>query len=300
MVFKTIGNKSNPVILFFHAMGVIGESSMPVAEKMKEKYYCIMPTSTVYCPGQRYQSKRDEIQQIVRFLENHGIKEIELAVASSIGADLAMAFLTETKITVKHVFFDGGQFAQIRKATRRIMVPFLYIAMKSLYWSKGKTLKRIMWCDDDKIKPYFIEAGKNLTYGNLRRQLTDSLEDKPFSELSEELQKHTFWELGSKEEHFKYRNAVMQTYIHGNFPVFEGFNHMQYQIREPEGFARMLEMIIETGASVFWQASEYGIRYHGLPEGEDASFFLCKELVPGYLDEITGEYATPEGYLVDE
>lgn len=53
-------------------------------------------------------------------------------------------------------------------------------------------------------------------------------------------------------------------------------------------------------ASVFWQASEYGIRYHGLPEGEDASFFLCKELVPGYLDEITGEYATPEGYLVDE
>lgn len=27
------------------------------------------------------------------------------------------------------------------------------------------------------------------------------------------------------------------------------------------------------------QASEYGIRYHGLPEGEDASFFLCKELI---------------------
>ena len=38
MVFKTIGNKSNPVILFFHAMGVIGESSMPVAEKMKEGF----------------------------------------------------------------------------------------------------------------------------------------------------------------------------------------------------------------------------------------------------------------------
>ena len=145
MVFKTIGNKSNPVILFFHAMGVIGESSMPVAEKMKEKI-----------------------------------------------------------------------------------------------------LKRIMWCDDDKIKPYFIEAGKNLTYGNLRRQLADSLEDIPFPELSEELQKHTFWEFGSIEEHFKYRNAVMQTYIHGNFPVFEGFNHMQYQIQNPEGFARMLKKIIET------------------------------------------------------
>ena len=158
-----------------------------------------------------------------------------------------MAFLTDAKIPVNYIFFDGGQFAQIGKVTRRIMVPFLYLAIKSLYWSKGKTLKKIMWCDDEKIKPYFIAAGKNLTYGNLRRQLTDSLEDKPFPKLSEELQKHTFWEFGSKEEHFKYRNAVMQTYIHGNFPVFEGCNHMQYQIREPEGFARMLETIIETG-----------------------------------------------------
>ena len=45
------------------------------------------------------------------------------------------------------------------------------------------------------------------------------------------------------------------------------------------------------GKSGFKQASEFGIRYHGLPEGEDASFFLCKELIPGYLNGITGEYA---------
>ena len=47
-------------------------------------------------------------------------------------------------------------------------------------------------------------------------------------------------------------------------------------------------------------ASEYGIRYHGLTEGEDSSFFLCKELIPGYLDGITGEYVTPSGYFGDE
>ena len=129
--------------------------------------------------------------------------------------------------------FDGGQFTQIGKMTRRIMAPFLYLVMKSLYWSKEKTLKKIMWCNDDKIKPYFIKAGKNLTYRNLRRQLTDSLEDKPFSQLPEELQKYTFWEFGSKEEHFKYRNAVMQTYIHGNFLFFEEFNLSLIHISEP-------------------------------------------------------------------
>lgn len=54
------------------------------------------------------------------------------------------------------------------------------------------------------------------------------------------------------------------------------------------------------GKSGFTYASEKGILYHGLPEGADASFFLCKELIPGYLDGVTGEYATPKGYFVDE
>ena len=54
------------------------------------------------------------------------------------------------------------------------------------------------------------------------------------------------------------------------------------------------------GKSGFTYASDFGIRYHGLPEGADASFFLCKELIPGYLDGITGVYATPRGYFVDE
>lgn len=53
------------------------------------------------------------------------------------------------------------------------------------------------------------------------------------------------------------------------------------------------------GKSGFMYASRYGLRYHGVPEGEEASFFLCKELIPGYLDGITGVYTPPQGYFVD-
>lgn len=54
------------------------------------------------------------------------------------------------------------------------------------------------------------------------------------------------------------------------------------------------------GKSGFDYASKFGIRYHDLPEDADASFFLCKELIPGYLDGITGVYQTPQGYYVDD
>ena len=54
------------------------------------------------------------------------------------------------------------------------------------------------------------------------------------------------------------------------------------------------------GHSGFTYARNYSIRYHDLPEGADDSFFLCRELIPGYLDGISGVYQTPQGYYVDD
>ena len=54
------------------------------------------------------------------------------------------------------------------------------------------------------------------------------------------------------------------------------------------------------GKSGFDYSSRFGIRYHDLPEGADSSFFLCRELIPGYLEGVTGVYQTPRGYYVDD
>jgi predicted N-acetyltransferase YhbS len=54
------------------------------------------------------------------------------------------------------------------------------------------------------------------------------------------------------------------------------------------------------GKSGFDYASRFGIRYHDLPEDADSSFFLCRELSPGYLEGITGVYQTPAVYYVGE
>ena len=54
------------------------------------------------------------------------------------------------------------------------------------------------------------------------------------------------------------------------------------------------------GKSGFDYARSFGIRYHDLPEDADSSFFLCRELIPGWLDGVTGVYRTPQGYYVDD
>lgn len=245
MQFETFGSKDAPAVLFFHAMGVTGASSEPVARYLQEKYFCILPTSTVYCEGQKYAGKADEIRQVGDVLDIAGRH-----------ASCARRGLVHRRGPRGDVFVADENPRRPRAFRRRTVCAdqprhtprdgaVLYLAIKSLYWSKGGTLKKIMWCDDDAIKPYFIAAGKALTYGNMRRQMADSLEDKPFPPLSKEVQEHCFFEFGSGEEHFKYREAVRKAYPDSRFPVFEGHDHMQYQIRDPQGFAAMLEHIIE-------------------------------------------------------
>ena len=52
--------------------------------------------------------------------------------------------------------------------------------------------------------------------------------------------------------------------------------------------------------SGFNYASTYNIKYHGLSDEDDSSFFFCLELKENFLENIKGEYFTPEAYLINE
>ena len=91
MLFQTYGDRKNPAVLFFHAMDVTGLSGEPVAKYLQDTHFCILPTSTVYCKGQKYVSKADEVRQVEEYLKSQGVGCLNLVVASSLGADLAMA-----------------------------------------------------------------------------------------------------------------------------------------------------------------------------------------------------------------
>lgn len=92
MRIVTLGDKKNDTMLFFHAMVVVGESSEREEHYLSDKYYCIIPTSTVYCEKQKYVSKNEEMAQIEAFLKDNGVKRLKLVVASSLGVDLAVLF----------------------------------------------------------------------------------------------------------------------------------------------------------------------------------------------------------------
>lgn len=50
----------------------------------------------------------------------------------------------------------------------------------------------------------------------------------------------------------------------------------------------------------FVSGSKLGVYYDGIPRGEEAPFFMVKELKEGFLKGVTGVYKDPEGYFVED
>mgnify|MGYP004427859889 CR=1 FL=1 len=67
----------------------------------------------------------------------------------------------------------------------------------------------------------------------------------PCRELYTPSRRAWFFEFGSIEDHYKYREDVKKSYPYAHYPVFEGYNHMQYQIKDTKGFAEMLVSVID-------------------------------------------------------
>ena len=114
MLFQTYGDRKNPAMLFFHAMGVTGLSSGPVLKIFTGYAFLYLPTSTVYCKGQKYVSKADEIRQVEEYLKSQELNVLNwLWLLRSVL--ISPWRFDKRRLPIGHVFFDGRQFAQIGK-----------------------------------------------------------------------------------------------------------------------------------------------------------------------------------------
>lgn len=247
MQFLTLGEPGNPTIVCFHALGVTGRSNERFAKYLENDYFFVLPTLSAFCEGETYVSKKDELAQLESFLEENNINELEMVLGSSIGADIAMEFISSGTHDFNHGFIDGGMFAKIGGLARKMLTPVLFKTIEKINKTNGDSLKEIFWTDEDEIKPYFVEAARNLDKESMSNMMKDMLTKDAYPKLSPATQQIMIFEFGCAEDHFKYRKDVMRSYPKAAFPVFDKYDHMQYQIENPEGFADMLRTIITTG-----------------------------------------------------
>lgn len=247
MQVSTMGTPGNPIILCFHALGVDGSSNERFARYLQDTHFIIMPTLSMFCAGEVYQSKQDEIAQLNAWLDAHNIGNIELLCSFSIGADFALEFLRSTTRNVAHSFFDGPQLTKVPKLARRAMAPLLFKELENIAKTDGASITKIFWCDDPSIQPYFVRACANIDRTSINNAMKDLLmQDLP--KFSPQQQQRIVFEFGQAEEHMACRPKLMQRYPSAQFPVFKDMNHMELTIKDPQLLAKSLRTLMETGA----------------------------------------------------
>ena len=72
-------------------------------------------------------------------------------------------------------------------------------------------------------------------------------------------------------------------------------HYVLHVLRDDPAFVKELDFVMEKDGRLIGQ----NVFVRTVINADD-SFFLCKELIPGYLDEVIGVYQTPQAYYVDD
>lgn len=110
--------------------------------------------------------------------------------------------------------------------------------------------------------------------------------------------------LERKEEYREVENLVREAFWNVYRPGC--LEHYVFnQLRNDAAFVPELDFVMEKdgkliGQNMFMKATIKADDGRDIPIMIMGPICIAPELIPGYLDDITGEYETPQGYLVSE
>ena len=113
-----------------------------------------------------------------------------------------------------------------------------------------------------------------LSAASRKNDYTIRLEEKKDYKAVENLVRESFWNV--------YKPGCAEHYV-------------IHVLRDDPAFVPELDFVMEQNGRLIGQNM-----FMKTVIDADSSFFLCKELIPGYLKDVTGVYQTPQGYYVKD
>lgn len=256
MKFMVMGEKSNPAVIMLTGSFCPGECLENIYSKMKE-YYVIVPTYNGHYEGAKdFTTRENEAEEILHFLASLQIKEIHMIYGQSMGCEVGMELyrqLTRKKITVHHLFFDGAPMIRLSGAYKTFM-RFKFSTMIRIFRDKSideamnmKFLKQFAGDKVNSLRPMIeslVAIAPYLTKNTIKNEV-ECCYTFDFPELSEEMQKCTYFFYGEDEKAYKtcYK-YVKKAYPNANYRVEKGQGHITYACEFTNEYVKKLKNII--------------------------------------------------------
>jgi len=162
MLFDTVGQKGNPVVIMLNGSFTSGKTMAVYADRFKDEFYVICPTyDGHYDNGGTFTTRQAQCEKIVSWLKENGIKEVALIQGLSMGAevalDLAAMIANDPELDFKHAYLDGGPFFAFAKPMRAIMRKKFKTMIHQLQEGGTEALmnnRMVKWMAGDSVESY--------------------------------------------------------------------------------------------------------------------------------------------------
>ena len=253
MVFREMGNSASPAVLLIHGMLSDADDSLSYGKYLSDEYYVLCPTLDGHGnDGSTLVSGGDEAEKIVSFLEEKGIERLSLLQGCSMGAEVALAVLSECGrrgIYVEKAFFDGGPFFDFSPLFRK----FMELVFTSLIARVGKSsspeeltshpfVKFVGGKKADAFMPMMSKVvRKKIHYTKSSvRGMVETCYHCILQKLDEDVQRRCMFFFSLEEPARKSRKRLRQAYPKARYMSIKGYPHCGLMINRPQKYADVL------------------------------------------------------------
>ncbi|MBQ4312398.1 MAG: alpha/beta hydrolase [Oscillospiraceae bacterium] len=260
MIFDTAGKSTSPAIVMLNGSFTDGKSLLPIAEKLADEYYIIIPTYDGHHEnGGIFTTREEQVRKIAEHLKEENITRLALIQGISMGAEIALdlaAYLyEEDEIEVNRCFFDGGPFFSFPLPVRLIMQKkFMSFVDGCRYGTEEEIIARfkensfVKWAAKGDITPF---REMILGMASVAKYMSDTSVcnesdacytfDFPYVPYTE--QKKYYFSWSSDEPARESKSAILDNYPDAKFINAGKLGHGGFITKKPDKYAEVMRKL---------------------------------------------------------
>lgn len=267
MIFDTLGDHNNPVMVMINGSFCSGKGLLPIAEKFAEEYYVILPTYDGHYTKagdvsecSEFTTRREQAKKILQYLKERKIETVELIHGISMGAEVALDLVDEIvqdqSIHIVHTLFDGGPFFHFPYVFRLIMrKKFLGIVHKFQKGNPEDTIAEFLesklanWILKGNTPPYrnmiadMCSVSRAISDTSVKRE-SDACYTFDFPVIPQEIQERFVFSYSNDEPANKSQKKMKKCYPEAKFHNAGNLGHCGLLVRKPKEYEEYMRKIL--------------------------------------------------------
>ena len=244
MVIHDLYPEKSKVMLLIHPMLASNEAmrSYLVENILKEtnEYRFIIPDLSGHgeAADEIYESAAEEARMLSKYLLEHGLSEVDLGFAASLGGVVLFEMLNLGEIKFKRLFFEGVSFYESSKLGGFLMTKIMLAKQK-------KGLKNLKLAVEKMSRMFGIQAGEVMAERFLKmdplsiKNIVRDCSNVRLPKMDVEMQRSCVFSYGEKDSDLRLaRRKISKMYPEAKLVVDEGYGHCERMVRDAEGYVK--------------------------------------------------------------